>query len=215
MTYFSNINRIDRFGKEYVVCDVFLFIVTLSRAASDWKSLNHEISREKNAGLTNYPREKLSDLRNTYEKKFWAHETLMRKNSRPTKYTREKNLNLWKSQKTPDETRLMKCNTLKTMLVSWNLTFGINFWWQNLILRSKLYRYDEKTFFQIFRFPTLPTFFRAWCLLFACIIINLGQSIYSCYSCSWTLTKFPINTFKSLLTLVIGVFHNGAFSYQK
>ena len=156
----------------------------------------YEIPTRKNSGPTKHSREKISDPLNTHEKKIGTSERA-------------------KSQKTPDDTWLTKCNTLKTMLVSWNLTFGINFWWQNLILRSKLYRYDEKTFFQIFRFPTLPTFFRAWCLLFACIIINLGQSIYSCYSCSWTLTKFPINTFKSLLTLVIDVFHNGAFSYQK
>ena len=31
----------------------------------------------------------------------------------------------------------------------------------------------------------------------------------------WKFTKFPINSFKTVLTLVMGVFHNGTFSITK
>ena len=50
---------------------------------------------EKNFVLTKYPREKISDLRNTHEKKLWTHEILTRHEIppriyfEPTKYPRE------------------------------------------------------------------------------------------------------------------------------
>ena len=80
---------------------VFLFPVTLSNAANNWKPLNHEIGHEKIKytlempttknfrpthkiptrkifGPTKYPREKVLDPRNTHEKKFRAHYILTR-----------------------------------------------------------------------------------------------------------------------------------------
>ena len=77
----------------------------------------YEIPTRKNSGPTKHSREKISDPLNTHEKKIETSERA-------------------KSQKTPDDTWLTKCNTLKTMLVSWNLTFGtfkvISVWRKNV-----------------------------------------------------------------------------------
>ena len=73
--------------------------VTLVHAASNLKSLNHEIKYTNKNGPTKYSREKNSDPRNTHDKTFWTHEyppknfgpaKSQEKNFRPTKYPREK-----------------------------------------------------------------------------------------------------------------------------
>ena len=70
----------------------FLFSVTLSHAANNRKSLNQEIStRKKNLDPQNNHK-KISDLRNTHEKKFRSHKIPTKKNLGATKYPREKML---------------------------------------------------------------------------------------------------------------------------
>ena len=102
-------NRIHSFRCIYV----FLFSVTHSHAAKNWKSLNHKISYDKEKiGPTKYPRKniwndeiptrKMLDPRNTHEKNFgptkypreetWTYQISPRKNFGPTKYPREKTL---------------------------------------------------------------------------------------------------------------------------
>ena len=68
---------------------VFLFSLTVSRAASNWKTLIYEMSREKNLTheipirknfeTTKYPQEKNLDPQNTHEKYTWAHDTRIKK----------------------------------------------------------------------------------------------------------------------------------------
>ena len=58
---------------------VFLFSVTLSHAANNWKSFNREISHEKKIEPTKYPQEKYFDTRNTHKEKFRAHDVTTRK----------------------------------------------------------------------------------------------------------------------------------------
>ena len=71
----------NRFGMEYAVWDVFMYLcfVNVSRVANQWKSLNNDISHKK----------KEMDSRNTQEKKFQNHETLTKANNgtRPTKFS--------------------------------------------------------------------------------------------------------------------------------
>ena len=63
---------------------VFLFYVSLSYTANNWKYLNYEISHKKKIGPTKYPRETVLDKRNTHEKNF-----------EPTNYPRGKVLEPW------------------------------------------------------------------------------------------------------------------------
>ena len=73
---------------------IFLFSVTLSHAANNWKYLNHEISHkkmdsqnthEKNFEPSKYPRRKILDPRITCGKKFWTTKIPTRKSFGPTK----------------------------------------------------------------------------------------------------------------------------------
>ena len=56
----------------------------------NWKSLNHEISREEKAWNQEIPTKKMLDLRNTHMKKFGTQEIPTRKRFRPTKYPQQK-----------------------------------------------------------------------------------------------------------------------------
>ena len=83
----------DRFGKEYVVWDEFLYFrfcysFSYSQQLKILESRNQP--REKKLGHMKYPRNKISDPRNTHEKKFWTNKIPTRKNFGVTKYIREK-----------------------------------------------------------------------------------------------------------------------------
>ena len=91
MKRFSNINSWqycwNKFRKEYVVWHVFLFFV-FAHAASNLRSLNHEINYKKKIYR-----------RNTHEKKFWTHKIPMKvqwhdgtKPTRPTTARDPRNL---------------------------------------------------------------------------------------------------------------------------
>ena len=76
----------NRFGIEYEVWDIVLFHFF---SCGQQLKITKLPTRE-NFGPAKYPQEKVSDARNTHEKKFWTHEIPTRKNFRPMKYPREK-----------------------------------------------------------------------------------------------------------------------------
>ena len=93
-------NLWDRFEKENVVWDVYLYLfsIILSYAASNRKFSKHEISHEKKFVPTKYPHKKISNRwektsgpRNTLEKTFWTHKipiyTRWHNCTRPTRPT--------------------------------------------------------------------------------------------------------------------------------
>ena len=94
MKYFSNINRNDncwnKFRKKIhgLIISVFLFSATLSHAASNWKSLCHEISHEEKNWIHKKPSRKNFGPMKTHEKNFWTYQILTRKNFGETKYLR-------------------------------------------------------------------------------------------------------------------------------
>ena len=80
--YFSNINKTDSVwnrihGLRWIY--VFLFSVTLAHGASNWNSLNHEISDKKNDGPSKYVLEKILYPRNIHEKNVFIPEIHIKK----------------------------------------------------------------------------------------------------------------------------------------
>ena len=88
----------------FIYIYVFPFSLTLSRAASNWKSLNYETSHEKknwtheipmrkNFGSTKCQQKKVLNPWNTHEKYISTRKIPSRKTLEPTKYTHKNFLN--------------------------------------------------------------------------------------------------------------------------
>ena len=85
---------------------------------------HHSFSCDQQVKITEYAREKILNIRNTYKKKCWTHQTPKSKNFKPTKYPRE---NILEPRHTHEKKNLDLQNTHKKKFWTHEIPLGKNF----------------------------------------------------------------------------------------